>query len=260
MNRASRASASSSARPTSARPSSASWADSYWPTSRRGNDINAVTPEQAQIYISRFITQTPETSQRREQYESHDRMMTALEKEHEPKTIRTSDRITAEERERGLERVQSAVLNRRLNAQDNARKPNGQINRNKVSRQLNDLSFLHMKDRLGVLKEDVATDKYNDKLRNDAFDLTSANLAIQKEERKRLLSQKAHREKEEKMNQYTDGGYAKLTKIGLLTRIMNIKKKAAKAAKAKAKPAVRKVKPTKPTKPTARKPTIVRRK
>ena len=39
------------------------------------------------------------------------------------------------------------------------------------------------------------------------------------------------------------GGYTKLTKIGLLARIMNIKKKAAKAAKAKAKPAVRKAKP-----------------
>ena len=126
-----------------------------------------------------------------------------------------------------------------------------------------------MKDRLGVLEEDVATDKYNDKMLINAFDLTSANLAIQKEERKRLLLQKAHREKEEKMNRYTDGGYSKLTKMGLLARIMNIKKKAAKAAKAKAKPAVRKVKPiarkpTKPTKrpakPTARKPTIVRRK
>jgi|LakMenEpi03Aug12_release.lakeMendotaPanAssembly.Ray.scaffolds.fasta_scaffold00165_46 hypothetical protein len=69
------------------------------------------------------------------------------------------------------------------------------------------------------------------------------------------------------MNRYTDGGYTKLTKMGLLARIMNIKKK---AAKAKAKPTVRKpTKPTKPiarkptkrpTKPTARKPTIVRRK
>jgi hypothetical protein len=66
------------------------------------------------------------------------------------------------------------------------------------------------------------------------------------------------------MNRYTDGGYTKLTKMGLLARIMNIKKK---AAKAKAKPTVRKPtkptarKPTKrPTKPTARKPTIVRRK
>jgi hypothetical protein len=41
------------------------------------------------------------------------------------------------------------------------------------------------------------------------------------------------------------GGYTKLTKMGLLARIMNIKKKAAKAAKAakaKAKPVVRKVK------------------
>ena len=135
-----------------------------------------------------------------------------------------------------------------------------------------------MKDRLGVLEEDVATDKYNDELRIAAFDLTSANLAIQKKEKKRLaeerelkrlLSQKAHREKEEKMDRYTDGGYSKLTKMGLLARIMNIKKKAAKAAKAKAKPAVRKVKPIarkptkpskRPAKPTARKPTIVRRK
>jgi hypothetical protein len=42
------------------------------------------------------------------------------------------------------------------------------------------------------------------------------------------------------------GGYSKLTKMGLLARIMNIKKKAAKAAKAakaKAKPVVRKAKP-----------------
>jgi hypothetical protein len=50
---------------------------------------------------------------------------------------------------------------------------------------------------------------------------------------------------------YTEhsGGYAKLTKMGLLARIMNIKKKAAKPAKptarktVKPKPAVRKVKP-----------------
>jgi hypothetical protein len=71
------------------------------------------------------------------------------------------------------------------------------------------------------------------------------------------------------MNRYS-GGYTKLTKMGLLARIMNIKKK---AAKAKAKPTVRKPtkpttrkpakptkRPVKPTKPTARKPTIVRRK
>lgn len=47
------------------------------------------------------------------------------------------------------------------------------------------------------------------------------------------------------------GGYTKLTKMGILARIMNIKKKAAKAAKAAK---------AKPTKPTTRKPTIVRRK
>lgn len=50
----------------------------------------------------------------------------------------------------------------------------------------------------------------------------------------------------------TFGGYAKLTKKGLLARIMNIKKKATKAAK----PVARKpVKPAKPAKPVARKPT-----
>lgn len=55
------------------------------------------------------------------------------------------------------------------------------------------------------------------------------------------------------------GGYTKLTKMGILARIMNIKKKAAKAAKAKpTKPTTRK--PIKPTKPITRKPTIVRRK
>jgi hypothetical protein len=252
---------------SSARPSSGSWADSFWTTTRRGNDSNAVTPEQAQEYISRFITQTPETIQRSEQYKSHARMMSALEKEHEPRETRTSARITAEERKKGLERVQSAVLNRILNAQGSARKPDGQINRKEVSRQLYDPSYSHMKDRLAVLSEDVETDKYNDNLRINAFDLTSANLAIQKEERKKLLLQRAQREKEKKMNRYTDGGYTKLTKMGLLARIMNIKKK---AAKAKAKPTVRKpTKPTKPiarkptkrpTKPTARKPTIVRRK
>jgi len=43
-----------------------------------------------------------------------------------------------------------------------------------------------------------------------------------------------------------NGGYTKITKMGLLARIMNIKKK---AAKRKVKPA----KPTKPTKPTVRK-------
>ena len=69
------------------------------------------------------------------------------------------------------------------------------------------------------------------------------------------------------------GGYAKITKVGLLTRIMNIKKKAKaakptvrKAAKPVKKPVARKpVKPTarkaaKPVKPVRRKPTIVRRK
>jgi hypothetical protein len=273
--------ASSRARPSSARPSSGSWADSFWPTTSRGNDINAVTPEQAQEYYNRFIPQTPETNQRREQYKSHARMMSALEKEHEPRETRTSTRITAEERERGLERVHSAVLNRRLNAQDSARRHDGQIDRKEVSRQLDNPSFLHMNKRLGVLEEDVATDEYNNKLRINAFDLTSANLAILKEERrkkelrklreeKELRALRAHREKEEQMNRNTGGGYTKLTKIGLLARIMNIKKKAAKAAKAKAKPTTRKpTKPTKrptkptsrkPTKPTARKPTIVRRK
>ena len=65
-----------------------------------------------------------------------------------------------------------------------------------------------------------------------------------------------------------DGGYAKLTKVGLLTRIMNIKKKA-KAAKPTvrkaAKPVKKPIKPTarkaaKPVKPVRRKPKIVRRK
>lgn len=69
------------------------------------------------------------------------------------------------------------------------------------------------------------------------------------------------------------GGYAKITKVGLLTRIMNIKKKAKaakptvrKATKPVKKPVARKpIKPTarkaaKPVKPVRRKPTIVRRK
>ena len=62
-----------------------------------------------------------------------------------------------------------------------------------------------------------------------------------------------------------DGGYAKLTKVGLLTRIMNIKKKAKvakptvrKAAKPVKKPVARKA--AKPVKPVRRKPKIVRRK
>jgi hypothetical protein len=73
-----------------------------------------------------------------------------------------------------------------------------------------------------------------------------------------------------------NGGYAKLTKMGLLARIMNIKKKAAKRKVKPAKPAKRPDKPTlrkaakptkrpaKPTKPTRpvvrrRKPTGVRK-
>lgn len=74
-------------------------------------------------------------------------------------------------------------------------------------------------------------------------------------------------------NSDLEGGYAKLTKVGLLARIMNIKKKAKaakptvrKAAKPVKKPVARKpIKPTarkaaKPVKPVRRKPTIVRRK
>lgn len=60
----------------------------------------------------------------------------------------------------------------------------------------------------------------------------------------------------QRTNDGLGGGYAKLTKVGLLTRIMNIKKKA-KAAKP-VKPAARKA--AKPVKPVRRKPTIVRRK
>jgi hypothetical protein len=63
------------------------------------------------------------------------------------------------------------------------------------------------------------------------------------------------------------GGYTKLTKIGLLARIMNIKKKAAKRKVKPAKPTKRPAKPiarkaAKPTRPVVRrrKPTIVRRK
>jgi hypothetical protein len=245
-------------RPRTAIQTSSSWADGFWPTSRRGNDISEVTPKQVQGYYSRFTKQTPETIQRIKQYESQERMMNALEEEHEPRRVRTSSRITAEERKKGLERVQSAVLNRRLNAHDSARKPNGQIDRKEVSRQLYDPSLLHMKNRLAVLEEDVATDRHNTKLHNDAFNLTSANLAILRE-RKKLLLEREQRKKEEEMNRSRRGGYTKLTKIRLLARIMNIKKK---AAKAKAKPTSRKPakRPVKPTKPTARKPTIVRRK
>ena len=60
----------------------------------------------------------------------------------------------------------------------------------------------------------------------------------------------------QRTNDGLGGGYAKLTKVGLLTRIMNIKKKA-KAAKP-VKPTARKA--AKPVKPVRRKPTIVRRK
>jgi hypothetical protein len=57
----------------------------------------------------------------------------------------------------------------------------------------------------------------------------------------RISEESAEEERQERFSSL--GGYTKLTKMGLLARIMNIKKKAAKAAKAKAKPAVRKVKP-----------------
>ena len=72
----------------------------------------------------------------------------------------------------------------------------------------------------------------------------------------------------QRTNDGLGGGYAKITKVGLLTRIMNIKKKA-KAAKPTVrkatKPVKKPIKPTarkaaKPVKPVRRKPTIVRRK
>lgn len=74
----------------------------------------------------------------------------------------------------------------------------------------------------------------------------------------------------QRTNDGLEGGYAKLTKVGLLTRIMNIKKKAKaakptvrKAAKPVKKPVARKPaarKAAKPVKQVRRKPTIVRRK
>lgn len=84
----------------------------------------------------------------------------------------------------------------------------------------------------------------------------------------RPMTEKQKRDKLEETFKY-HGGYAKLTKMGLLARIMNIKKKATKAAKPVArkpakpvKPVARKpAKPAKPTRPVRRRnPTIVRRK
>jgi hypothetical protein len=81
----------------------------------------------------------------------------------------------------------------------------------------------------------------------------SDRISEQSAEKERLARLRIKEQQERTSSQ---GGYTKLTKIGLLARIMNIKKKAAKAAKAakaKAKPAVRKAKPVaKPAKRIAK--------
>lgn len=152
-----------------------------------------------------------------------------------------------------------------LAIQDATRNTNGTVNKGAVKKLISaskaSPQAQHRDYRIGVLTTQLGNTQNQEELRREERERIRAQRELDKLRKLREL--------EKRMNSISGdeygGGYAKITKVGLLTRIMNIKRKA-KAAKPTVRKAVKPVKKpvarkaAKPVKPVRRKPTIVRRK
>jgi hypothetical protein len=214
----------------------------YRSDSRVPYSLQKMKPRELQEYASSFIPQTEETRNRRELHKRAERIIDSL-------TPHIPSRPNSNRDDMSLNAYQTALDNRRSNnsrtisaLHDESIRTNGRINRGFVNKQLKILSNTpkgkHAEHRIQHLTTVVEEKKGNEEnLLKREQQQTAANTI----RRSRAVEAFIKQRKDVDDDRW-GGGYAKLTKMGLLARIMNIKKKAVK----------RKVKPAKPTKPTKR--------
>ena len=218
------------------------------------------------------IVPTNERLNQLERYDMSKRITDSLASSSRPSTARTSySRISSQQISNTLNNILDDKTRTLLAIQDATRNTNGTVNKvavkNVVSASNASLQAQHRDYRIGVLTTQFKETQHQEELRREERERIMAQRELDK-----LRKLREEKRRMDSVSEY-DGGYAKLTKVGLLTRIMNIKKKAKvakptvrKAAKPVKKPVARKAakpaarKAAKPVKPVRRKPTIVRRK
>ena len=222
------------------------------------------TLEQVEAEVSKYIKKTPEVLARLEKHRMSERLNNSLASSSRPSTARTSySRISSQQISNTLNNILDDKTRTLLAIQDATRNTNGTVNKvavkNVVSASNASPRAQHISDRIGVLTTQFKETQHQEELRREERERIMAQRELDK-----LRKLREEKRRMDSVSKY-DGGYAKLTKVGLLTRIMNIKKKAKvakptvrKAAKPVKKPVARKA--AKPVKPVRRKPKIVRRK